>query len=138
MSQEDDHLQLLAIFHYVVAGMAALASLFPTIHLLVGIGLLTVGLTDPKVLLPMQIIGGFFILFASCWISCGLVFAACLALAGRSLQRRRNYNYCLVMAGTACMLVPFGTILGVLTILVLMKEGTKAQFPPARPPTAQP
>lgn len=128
MSQHDDHLQILAIFHYVVAGIATLISLFPAIHLLIGIGLFTVGFLEPKVLFPMQIVGGFFILFASFWIFCGLSFAICLAVAGRSLQRRRRYQYCLVMAGVTCMFMPFGTVLGVFTIILLLKEDVKAQF----------
>ena len=29
MAQDDEHLRLLSIFHYVVAGMAALFAMFP-------------------------------------------------------------------------------------------------------------
>ncbi len=36
MNQETEHLRLLAIFHYVVAGLAALFSLFPLIYTMIG------------------------------------------------------------------------------------------------------
>ncbi len=37
MNQDLDHLRLLAIFHYVVAGLAALVACFPLIHLVMGL-----------------------------------------------------------------------------------------------------
>jgi len=55
-------------------------------------------------------------------------FAVCLALAGRFLAQRRRYYYCLVMAGIACMFMPFGTVLGVFTIIVLLRESVKELF----------
>ena len=36
MNQDTEHLRLLAIFHYVVAGLAALFSLFPLLYTTVG------------------------------------------------------------------------------------------------------
>src|SRR5947207_1900012 len=36
MNQDSEHLRLLAIFHYVVAGLAALFSLFPLIYTTIG------------------------------------------------------------------------------------------------------
>ncbi len=133
MSQDDDNLNVLAIFHFVVAGFAVLVSLFPTVHLLVGIGLLSGFFTDPKEPFPYALIGWIFVIGASCWIVLGLVFASLMIWAGRCLRARRRYQFCLVMAGVACIFMPFGTILGVLTILVLTKEPVRAQFqgPPA-------
>jgi len=36
MNQDAEHLQLLAIFHYVVAGLAALFSFFPLLYTTIG------------------------------------------------------------------------------------------------------
>jgi len=36
MNQDREHLQLLAIFHYVVAGLAGLFSLFPRLYTTIG------------------------------------------------------------------------------------------------------
>ena len=36
MEQDESHLDLLAIFHYVVAGLTGLFSLFPMIHVIIG------------------------------------------------------------------------------------------------------
>jgi len=44
VDQDEQHLQLLSIFHYVLAAMFALFSCFPAIHLVIGI----VALTTPE------------------------------------------------------------------------------------------
>lgn len=126
MSQDQEHLKLLSIFHFVVAGLAALFSLIPVLHLVIGIGLVSGAFeeTDPAA----QTMGWFFVVLAGVMILMGLIFAVCLALAGRSLARRRNHTFCLVMAGLACMFMPFGTVLGVFTIIVLMRESVKDSF----------
>ena len=128
MNQERQHIRLLAIFHWVVAAFAALFSLFPLIHLVIGIGMVTGRFADAKDEAPLQVFGWFFILFAALWIMCGLAFSTCLALAGHYLSQFRHHTYCLVMAGLACMLVPFGTVLGVLTIIVLTRDSVRALF----------
>ena len=43
-----------------------------------------------------------------------------------------HYLYCLVVAAVECMLVPFGTVLGVLTIIVLNRPSVKALVPVRR------
>jgi hypothetical protein len=128
MNQNVDHLKLLSVFHYIVAGLAALFSLFPTIHLAVGIAMVSGVMKDAKDPFPLALMGWLFIIFASCFILCGLTFATCLFMAGRYLQNRKRYTFCLVMAGIACMFMPFGTVLGVFTIVVLLKEDVKEMF----------
>ena len=130
MSRDDDLLRILAVFHFVLAGMVAMVALFPAVHLIVGIGLVSGAFTNPGDPFPFALVGWLLILFASCWISCGLVFAAFMVLAGRMLLKRRRYFFCLAMAGLACMFMPFGTVLGAFTIIILMKDDTRVKFQP--------
>ncbi len=125
-SEVEKHLRLLSIFHYVVAGLSGLFSLFPVIHLVVGVVMIGGGFNGEEA--PPAFVGWIFVIFASLFILCGLVFAVLLALAGRFLARRRHYLYCLVLAGVSCMFFPFGTVLGIFTIITLMKEETKELF----------
>jgi hypothetical protein len=134
VSQEDDHLQMLAVFHNVVAGLALLVALFPTVHLVVGLCMVSGYFTDPKEEFPFALVGWILIFFASLWIVVWLAFSSALVAAGRCLRRRRRYQFCLVMAGLACAFMPFGTALGVFTIITLSKESVKAQFQPAPGP----
>jgi hypothetical protein len=131
MNQDEEHLRLLSIFHYVCAGLAAMFACFPVIHLFVGLVLLlNPGFSNPQnnQLHPERFVGLLFIVLALALILLGWAFAACIAYAGRCLGQRKHYTYCIVMAGIACMFMPFGTILGVFTIMVLVRPTVKPLF----------
>ena len=129
MDQDREHLRLLSLFHYVVAGLAALFSFFPMIHLIVGIAMVTHRIPEKRQdAETLAWMGWFFIFFAAGFMVVGFAFAACLAFAGHFLIQRRRYQFCLVMGGVACAFVPFGTVLGVFTILVLTRESVRALF----------
>jgi hypothetical protein len=128
MTAEEEHLRLLSIFHYVVAGLTALFSFFPLLHVLMGVRLLTGGFDDQAFPQDERLIGWLFIAMGSAFVLGGLTFSACLAFAGRSLARREHYTFCLVMAAVACAIVPFGTILGVFTIIELQKPPVRHLF----------
>jgi hypothetical protein len=128
IDQDLEHVRLVAIFHWVVAALAALVSLFPLLHLVVGIGMITGALGNTQDQGVLLLFGCFFVVFAGLFIVCGLTFAICLAIAGRRLREFRHHTYCLVMASLACMFIPFGTVLGVFTIILLVKPSIRAQF----------
>ena len=119
---------MLAIFHYVAAGLGALFSSFPILHIIFGIAMLSGVMDTPDAPQPPAIFAWFFILFPACFILFGWATAVCVAYAGHCLQRRKNYIYCLVIAGVACMFAPLGTALGVFTIIVLLRESVKELF----------
>ncbi|MEM9589201.1 MAG: hypothetical protein AAGA03_18105 [Planctomycetota bacterium] len=77
---------------------------------------------------PPAFIGWLFVLIPLVFIATGLALAICIAVAGRRLSGRTGYLYCLVIAGLECVFMPVGTILGVLTILVLMRPSVKRVF----------
>jgi hypothetical protein len=130
MTKEDEeHLRLLSIFHYVIAAIGALFACFPLIH--VGIGALMVfnpdffhGSKSP----PPQWFGWLFMGIGLAFCTIGWSFAAALVFAGRFLARRRHYYYCFVLAALACSFFPFGTVLGVLTIIVLCRPAVRDAF----------
>jgi hypothetical protein len=126
MDQDTEHLKLLSIFHYVAAGMVALFACIPFLHFFMGLALATgaFGETDSEAL-P---IGIGLMIFAGLFILAGWTGATLIALAGRNLQRRRRYTYCLVVAGLECIFMPVGTVLGVFTIIVLMRDSVKEMF----------
>jgi hypothetical protein len=126
MKQDLEHLKLLAIFHYVVAGMTALFACIPFIHFFMGLALATgaLGETDPEA----RPIGIGIMVFAGLFILAGWTIAVLIAYAGRSLQTGRRYTFCLVVAGVECIIMPFGTVLGVFTIIVLLRDSVKELF----------
>jgi hypothetical protein len=138
LTQDEEHLRLLAMFHYVVSGLAALFALFPIFHLIFGLVMIFgpdkfQGKEGP----PVALMGWFFVIFAIVFITLGWTFAAFILTTGRFLARRKYYTFCLVMAGIECVFMPFGTVLGVFTIVTLVREPVKRLFG-ANPPTIAP
>ncbi len=66
-------------------------------------------------------IGAVFVLVG--WTAGGL-----LLLSGFFLLRRRHRVFSMVIAGISCLQVPFGTILGVLTLVVLQRPTVHALY----------
>ena len=134
MTPDEEYLRLLSVFHYVVAGLAGLFALFPIFHLAMGLFLILApdkfaGQGQP----PPAFIGWFFVAFAGVFIALGCTLAAFVLTAGRFLARRKHYVFCLVVAGMECLFVPFGTVLGTFTIIVLMRQPVKQLFTARNP-----
>jgi hypothetical protein len=130
MNQDAEHLQLLTIFHYVVAGVAALLSFFPLFYSVIG-GFLLYAAEHPgpsNQQPPPAFLGWIFIVIGAVFFLAGVAMAICIFIAGRCLSRRKAYSFVLVMACIECLFVPFGTILGVFTIVALSRESVKALF----------
>ena len=128
-NQDTEHLKLLSIFHYIVGGLIGLFSLFPLIHLAVGIAMVNGGFDNERGgQSPPAFLGWMIIAFALTFILCGLSLAACVVVAGRKLTQRKNHLYCLIIAGIECTFMPFGTVLGILTIVVLLRPSVQTLF----------
>lgn len=130
-AEDLQQLRLLSVFHYVLAGVTAVFSLFPLLHLFMGLAIVTghipmesdaPGAPDPA------LFGWFFVAFAAFFILCGLTLAGFMAYAGRCIAQRRRHLLCLVVAGISCMFMPFGTVLGVFTLVVLLRPSVKVAF----------
>jgi len=77
---------------------------------------------------PTAFLGWLFVVFASIFILLGWGFAVLVLVAGRFIARRKHYTFCLVMACVECLLMPFGTVLGVFSIWVLNRQSVKGLF----------
>jgi len=129
-STDAQHLRLLAIFHFVVAGLAVLGILFVLLHYTI----MSTFLFDPKMFdaakkapLPPELVP----LLKCVYLGVGcLIVAAGVAnlLSGFFLRARRHRMFSLVVAGLNCMQVPAGTVLGVFTIIVLSRDSVRALY----------
>jgi hypothetical protein len=134
MNQDREHLRLLAIFHYVGAGLAALFSLFPLLYTTIGAIFIfaarhpSAAGPKPGEELPPEFLGWIFAVLGALLFLIGIAMAICILIAGRSIAHRKRYSFVLVMACIECLFNPFGTILGVFTIVVLPRESVKALF----------
>jgi hypothetical protein len=135
MNRDKERLQLLAIFHYVVAGLAALFSFFPLLYTTVGVIFIFAvwhGTAKPGEDLPPEFLGWIFAVLGALLFLIGIAMTICILIAGRSLALRKRYSFAFVMACIECLFIPFGTILGVFTIVVLSRESVRGLFAATR------
>jgi hypothetical protein len=126
---DHEHLKLLSIFHYVLAGIAAFFACIPIIHVIIGLFLiLAPHQFGPGNQQPPVFVGLLFVFLGGFIILAGWTYAVLVFFAGKFIARRTNYTYCFVVACVECIYVPFGTVLGVFSIIVLSRPGVKAMF----------
>jgi hypothetical protein len=130
VTQDNEHLRWLSVFHYIVAGLIALIGCFPIVHVIVGlvVVLSPESLKDNRGEIPPAFFGWMFVFAGAVAMTFTWTFAAFVFVTGQFLARRKHYMFCLVMAGLECCCSPFGTVLGVFTIVVLMRDSVKQQF----------
>ncbi len=141
MGAPRDDLRLLSIFHFILAGVTALFSLFPLLHVGLGVAMLAGALDGSgsgRGDAPPPFVGWMFILIGAALIVGGLGFAVLLFLAGRFLRAQRHWLFVMVVAGLSCAFMPFGTVLGVFTIVTLSRPEVKALFQGADPARVAP
>jgi hypothetical protein len=88
--QDAEQLQLLAIFHYIVAGLAVLFSFFPLLYAAVGTIFIFVarhGSPKPGEELPPEFLGWIFAVVASLLFLLGIAIAICILIVGCSLAK---------------------------------------------------
>ncbi|MGO1073033.1 hypothetical protein [Lysobacter sp. CA199] len=129
-SSDPKHLDLIGLFYYLLAAFTGLFSLLPTIHVAIGVAMLShrfpAGTNQQAP--PPEFMGWMFVVMGSVFIIGGLTCAVLFAFAGRRIRERRNHTFCLVAAGVSCMFMPLGTVLGVFALVLLLKPDVKAAF----------
>lgn len=124
-----EHLKLLRLFHYVNSGVAVFISAIFLPYIVVG----TLCCLNPSLFksgadAATEFPGMFFLAAGvvpalMCWIYAGANF-----WAARALRDRSHHLGCMIISGVNCMFAPFGTMLGILTIMTLSRESVKARF----------
>jgi hypothetical protein len=133
-SEHDTSLQVLSIFQYIVAALIALCSSFFLFYVAMGVVVLkNPGIVTPppgSASLPMSptYFGWAFFVIGCVPLVLGWSLAVAVAVTGYKLYRRKSRVFCIVVASFECLFFPFGTILGVFTIVVLSKDPVKPLF----------
>lgn len=135
MDRRREHIRLLAIFHFIYAGLILLGSLLPVFWILVASiwwpELASEARREPT-MMPAIATGALGMTFVGFWIVLAWIWAAVLIAAGRSLFMQRRHTFCMVVAAVACLNVPLGTVLGVASLFVLNREDVRGLFGDAR------
>ena len=127
-TNDREHLKVLAIFHYVSGGLLAALALFNIVELF-RMQSSWAGFEATVRSRGFETFEGFSL---SPWMFVypGLlaVIAVCLLTSARLLQRRHGYRFIYIVACLECVGFPFGTVLGVFTIIVLLRPSVKQLF----------
>lgn len=125
---DEDFVRLLSVFHYVVAGVSGVFALFPGLYILMGVMFMSGAFDNGSGPPPPKELGIFFIGFGAVGMLVGLAFSFMLFFAGRRLGKYRSRTFCLVAAGISCFFFPFGTALGITTIVAMIRPGVRTLF----------
>ncbi|KRB02521.1 hypothetical protein ASD86_23690 [Lysobacter sp. Root690] len=131
MTMEDprdaSQLRTLSILYYVFSAFNLLPLLIGALYAFMGIGLLNG--TLPADTATQDTASGWVLLgLAVAMLFIGIVGGILTLMAARRLSQRRSLTLCIVVAAMSCMQIPFGTALGVFTLIVLNRPSVKAMF----------
>jgi hypothetical protein len=128
--RDADHLRLLSIFYVLSGAVSLLFALLPLVYVGLGVFFLHgVFPSSPSEKTPQpEWFGWLFVAFGA---AAFVLFASITTLkffAAHFLRKRRHRVFCLVVAGLTCLGIPYGTVLGVCTLLVLERKSVVAEF----------
>ena len=131
-NKDEEHLRLLAAFHYVVAAIGAMFACIPLIHVTVGLLMVVnpgaFGGGHQGAPPPPQWLGLLFMVMGGLFVLVGWAAAICTFLSGRCLAKRRKRMFSFVVAAVLCAFFPFGTVLGIFTIIVLSRDSVQRLY----------
>ncbi|WP_138223078.1 hypothetical protein [Nibricoccus aquaticus] len=125
-----DHLRLIALFHFIFAGLALVGLGFLALHWL----FMSTFLGDPSLWKDQKsgpppeqffaIFRWFYAIFGVLIVSGGIANL----ISGLFIRARKNRTFSIVVAALNCIQMPFGTALGVFTLIVLTRESVREGY----------
>ncbi|QWF18359.1 hypothetical protein [Lysobacter capsici] len=125
--RDASQLRTLSVLYYVFSMFYLVPLMIGALYAFMGVGLLNGALPGNTATQDS----------ASGWVLLGLAVAmffiailggALTLLVARRLSQRRSLTVCIIVAAVSCMQIPFGTALGVFTLIVLNRPSVKAMF----------
>jgi hypothetical protein len=129
-----EQLRVLSALHFIYGGLAACACLAALIFLYIGaIAVLAAAAGAPRSSAPWNAIAvgaaGCVIAAIGSGLSVLLGTAAALRiLTGLALRQHRYYAFCLVVSGIMMLQIPLGALLGIASVIVLLRPSVKRLF----------
>ncbi|MCI0422878.1 MAG: hypothetical protein L0312_27255 [Acidobacteria bacterium] len=128
---DQEHLKVLSIAYLAMACVSALYSLFGLVYALFGMLVAKIAAIPPNSPdkgPPPEFVGWFFCLFGLAWFLIMMTSGVLKFLVYQRLKQRRSRGFCQVVAGLGCLGIPYGTVLGVFTFIVLARPSVARLF----------
>jgi len=135
----EEHLKLLSIGYLVSAGVAALFSLLGLLYVFMGV-MMSVTFSEAakkaNQVPPPAFVGWVFGIIGLVIFLLLIAMAALKFCTAQCIKRRRARAFCMVVAAFSCLEIPYGTVLGVFTFVVLGRDSVKCLFEPQAAPAS--
>lgn len=130
MDENESHLDNLSVAHYAAGALMVAVACLPLFHMFIGLFMVfgEESFMPNAKEKPPELFGWLFFAMGLIFFLIGQVIAGCVIASGRFLKQRKNYTFSFIIACVSCALFPFGTILGVFTIIVLSREAVKLKY----------
>ena len=130
---DEEHLKLLSIGYMVSAGMSAFCSIFGVLYGFMGVMMGTVfnakGETTVRAgQAPPAFIGRVFAIIEFAIFLLLITLAVLKLLTALRIKHRRSRIFCMVVAGISCFGIPYSTLLGIFTFIVLGRDSVRRLF----------
>ena len=129
-NSQTQNLNLISIFHYVVAALIYLKGAMGFVMMGIG-GIAVAGILHDQpndMGITLFVVGLIFFAGPMVFMTITWAIATAVLVSGRRIAKRTNLTYCQVVAGLECLCIPFGTILGVISLILLTRDDVKNQF----------
>ena len=126
-----EHLRLLRVGYLVAGGASVFFAFFPLFYVATGVFVATLGFNSTFHRMgesDTRVMGWIFVSIGIVIFILAVLIAVLKFLTARALARRRSRMLCMVTAGISCLGVPYGTVLGIFTFLVLSRPSVIALF----------
>ncbi|HES59291.1 MAG TPA: hypothetical protein ENO18_02575 [Caldithrix sp.] len=130
---DDEHLKLLSMFHYISGGLTLAFALFIGAYFFLIFFIISMAKNqqelDPKLneALPEAFFGILLAVFVIIFVL-GILFGIGQIVSGRLMKLRQMRWFSFTIGIINLLNIPYGTILGVFTIIVLEKDSVKQQY----------
>jgi hypothetical protein len=132
--KDAEHLKLLSIFYFVLAGFGAVGLVFLGGHY----AFMRAMFANPEMWKaqkggpPPEFFMDIMIWFYGFALAVIVVSTVLNILSGIFIRQRRNRMFSLIVGGLNCLHVPLGTLLGVFTIVTLTRESVRRLYETSR------
>lgn len=132
VNQDLEHLKILSICYYVLAGLCLFPLLYGLFYVIMGVFfgaiLMSADVPHRSGEAPAALFGGIFVVVGLFISIISLAFGILILKTGRNLSKLKSHTFCFVIACVICLFMPLGTILGIFSIIVLMRDSVKTIF----------
>jgi hypothetical protein len=124
---DEDQLGLLPVFYWVSAGVTMLVSLYFLIYVALGFAFVYLPETSTTAATPAPV-GWMFVGIGFVGFAVLMAIGVLKLMCGFWVRKRTHRIAVMVVAAISCLEVPYGTLVGVFTFLVLARPSVAARF----------